>query len=633
MAKRKSDSSANSGKSGKSAKKPAKKSAKKPAARRTPAAGAPGAGTSGAVRSPGAQGQMLHEDELLTLIQSAQGSDEAAFEACLDLADSNASLETRIIFLRRAVELGRELLGQNFEQKVGEFWLAPETRPFMHAKAALAHALSENNELAEAAVQLSEMLQLNPNDNQGARWDLVPLLLQLELEDDVEKLLDCYPEEAFALWPWARLLLAIRRSAPAAERARLLAAARKANDNVAAYLTGARALPHRFADLFSFGDENEAALVALSLLGPWRETEGATSWLRQALAGPKATSGAASEAAAPACKWDPARILTAPLQPKMVWQLGVLELPSPIEEQGELLRPTVVMLFDPLSPMVLGFEMTTAGLSTGLVLQLIGSQILEPQLGPGGYRPGRIEVRSLDERVALEPTLKEWGIEVVVGRDFEELDRCFEGMFQHFEQGEGFPDFSSIPGADPSEIDRFVEAAAAFYKVRPWRAYPADFLIEVFVPEFMSAPWYCCPMGQQGSAYGLSLYAELSQFEQLRQEYSEQLDETDDEAAVAAVGAETWSVLFNEAGEVPPADLRWIEARGLPVAGESAFPSTFHLQRGEVEQVDRRSLVAITLCLQAVEQAARQRSSGNKGPMRLELPGWGRLVQAQVRPV
>ncbi|MFO0343990.1 MAG: hypothetical protein ACK52Y_14305, partial [Planctomycetota bacterium] len=89
---------------------------------------------------------MLHEDELLTLIQSAQGSDEAAFEACLDLADSNASLETRIIFLRRAVELGRELLGQNFEQKVGEFWLAPETRPFMHAKAALAHALSENNE-------------------------------------------------------------------------------------------------------------------------------------------------------------------------------------------------------------------------------------------------------------------------------------------------------------------------------------------------------------------------------------------------------------------------------------------------------------------------------------------------------
>lgn len=575
---------------------------------------------------------MLHEDEFLTLIQSAQGSDEAAFEACLDLADSNTNLETRIVFLRRAVELGKELLGKDFEQNVGEFWLALETRPFMHAKAALAHALSENNELAEAAVHLSEMLQLNPNDNQGARWDLVPLLLRLELNNNVASLLDSYPDEAFALWPWARLLLAIRRQAPEAERAELLVAACRVNRAVVPFLTGERPLPNSFPDFFGFGDEHEAAIVALGLLAPWRETEGATNWLRKALAG--GTSASASPRSAPHRRqWAPAKILAAPLQPQAVWQLGLLELPRPIKEQGELLRPTVVMLFEPSSPMILGFELFTEEFSTDLILELISKQIFESQLGPGGYRPGRIEVRSHDERVVLEPWLKEWGIEVVVGRDFTRLDQCLKGMFQHFDNDKSFPEFSSTPGAEPVEIDRFVEAAAKFYQARPWRAYPGDFLLEVFVPQFMASPWYCCPMGQQGSAYGLAIYADRSQFEQLREVYYEQADEADDEAAVASVGVETWSVLFNEPGEIAQADLRWMETRGLPVAGGAAYPVTLHVRGGAVEQVDRESLVAITLCLQAVEQASRQRSSGNKGEMRLELSGWGHLVQAQVRPV
>jgi hypothetical protein len=94
--------------------------------------------------------------------------------------------------------------------------------------------------LADIATMLGsrDMLRLNPGDNQGVRYTLLALLLEADDRARLAELLERFSDDGMADWCYGRALLAFRRDgdAPAARAA--LAAARRSNPHVPAFLTG-----------------------------------------------------------------------------------------------------------------------------------------------------------------------------------------------------------------------------------------------------------------------------------------------------------------------------------------------------------------------------------------------------------
>ncbi|MCZ7597757.1 MAG: hypothetical protein M5U09_08535 [Gammaproteobacteria bacterium] len=86
--------------------------------------------------------------------------------------DAAETLEEEIEYYVKAVEAGERSLGEAFfEQEVGRFWGIPETRPYMRARAGLAHCLWDQGEHDAALAHYEELLELNPADNQ---WHPLP---------------------------------------------------------------------------------------------------------------------------------------------------------------------------------------------------------------------------------------------------------------------------------------------------------------------------------------------------------------------------------------------------------------------------------------------------------------------------
>jgi tetratricopeptide (TPR) repeat protein len=181
---------------------------------------------------------------------------------------------------RKAVEAGARALGKRaFKDDVGHFWGLLETRPYMRARAGLAQALRAAGQTDEAIAHYRDMLRLNPNDNQGVRYDLAACLLDAGRDVDLALLLDQYAEDISAAWAYARALLAFRTGGDTERARELLAAARAANPHVPAYLLGRKKLPKRQPDYIQFGDDTEAIVYAGDHASGWKHSPGALDWL------------------------------------------------------------------------------------------------------------------------------------------------------------------------------------------------------------------------------------------------------------------------------------------------------------------------------------------------------------------
>ncbi|MBW2018015.1 MAG: tetratricopeptide repeat protein [Deltaproteobacteria bacterium] len=197
------------------------------------------------------------------------------------LAEETAeSLEEALDLYRKGVEAGERALGKKtFKEDVGHFWGLLETRPYMRARAGLAQCLWEAGQREEAVEHYWDMLRLNPNDNQGIRYLLMPCLIELGRDEDAEKLFKQYKEDGMAVWVYSRALLDFRKhgDSPAADRS--LKEALEENPLVPHYLLGRKKIPRVLPDYYGFGDENEAVLYARGNRAAWKATPGALEWL------------------------------------------------------------------------------------------------------------------------------------------------------------------------------------------------------------------------------------------------------------------------------------------------------------------------------------------------------------------
>jgi len=203
-------------------------------------------------------------------------------DAYVLLAEEEAdTLGHALEYYQKGVKAGENALGKEFfDENVGYFWGILETRPYMRARAGLANSLWDMGKKEEALTHYREMLRLNPNDNQGIRYSLLNLLMELNRREETDALLDEYDGEWSSEWRYTLTLRAFQKGGDSPAARQVLKEALEQNPYVPDYLTGAKRIPNRLPEMVSLGRESEAASYSSTHLNFWRKTAGAVDWLK-----------------------------------------------------------------------------------------------------------------------------------------------------------------------------------------------------------------------------------------------------------------------------------------------------------------------------------------------------------------
>ena len=213
--------------------------------------------------------------------QQALAKDPDCVDALVTMATLDArSAKEAIAALERAVAAGARSLGvEFFQQNKGHFWGILETRPYMRARMELAALHRGEGHIRKAIAHYEGLLELNPNDNQGVRDELLGCYLAAGELEGARGLLKQYGNDMImATFAWGRVLERYLSRDLAGARA-ALQRARKANRFVELYFAAARTLPESLPDTYSLGSEEEAVLCVANLMGAWVKHQDALFWL------------------------------------------------------------------------------------------------------------------------------------------------------------------------------------------------------------------------------------------------------------------------------------------------------------------------------------------------------------------
>jgi tetratricopeptide (TPR) repeat protein len=196
------------------------------------------------------------------------------------LSFSSVAPDDQIELLQKILAVAERRLGSNaFKEFAGAFWGFIETRPYMRARQRLADAFRLAGKLELAITEWEEMLKLNPNDNQGIRYSLLPAYLALTRLDAAARLFARYDECGLhTVFSWCRVLERfLSRDLPGAARA--LAIARAQNPFTEAYVRRQKRRPKHLPDAYTLGRKEEAVCFAENLAMAWKPHAQARKWL------------------------------------------------------------------------------------------------------------------------------------------------------------------------------------------------------------------------------------------------------------------------------------------------------------------------------------------------------------------
>jgi tetratricopeptide (TPR) repeat protein len=320
-----------------------------------------------------------------------------ALAVCPDCADAYVLLAEHATSRKEALRLyeqgvaaGERALGaEAFQRDVGHFWGLLETRPYMRARLGLAHALWTAGRRDEAVGHLQDMLRLNPGDNQGVRYTLAGFL---DRDDDLDRLLQQYPDETSAAWAYTKALLAFRRHGDTPEARQLLKDAKKTNRHVPSYLLGEKFPPTEPPGYYSPGDESEALNYLGGFLAPWKSTPGAVAWLRENIKSAKKEGPSPRGPLGFIKKWLNKNLR----QEYEVWQADFRQTPNWVRVAGQPVRPWMVLVTSRSNDLVLANEMPEDVPPAALLWDVLVRAMQHPAAGTP-HRPTELQVRA-DER-------------------------------------------------------------------------------------------------------------------------------------------------------------------------------------------------------------------------------------------
>lgn len=218
------------------------------------------------------------------LIKQALELDPDNADAYNYLATLETDVDKALTMYRQAVEAGERALGEDFiKENKGHFWGLIETRPYMRAKAGVADCLYAKNRINAAVEVYREMIELNPNDNQGVRYLLSTILLGKKDLSDYESFIKKFDGEDSALWHYNNALYHFKKMGKSAKSDNELLKAYKNNPYVMEFMLGLKELPEEMPQFIGRGDENEAAAYIFDAIHTWGKTNGALDWMYEFL--------------------------------------------------------------------------------------------------------------------------------------------------------------------------------------------------------------------------------------------------------------------------------------------------------------------------------------------------------------
>lgn len=186
------------------------------------------------------------------------------------LAECATSPKEVLYLYKQGMLVEEKRLGKDFfEENKGYFWGYMPTRPYMRAKLGYADVCAEMDNMSEAIRHYNELLELNPNDNQGVRDRLLTAYLETEKWKEAELLLKQYEEDISAAFNYSRILAEFGLNGITPKLKSLIKEAVKQNPFVPPYLQGKKRLPGNMPQYVGFGDESEAISYAATNQHLW----------------------------------------------------------------------------------------------------------------------------------------------------------------------------------------------------------------------------------------------------------------------------------------------------------------------------------------------------------------------------
>jgi tetratricopeptide (TPR) repeat protein len=193
-----------------------------------------------------------------------------------------ATVKESAYYYKQGILAGERELGEAFFKKnKGFFWGHLETRPYMRAKMGYAEACASMENTSEAIKHYMELLELNPNDNQGVR-DLL-LLAYLETGDwkNGSALINKYKNDNSASFNYNRMLIEYGLHGLSVKLKSLLKDAKKQNPYVPSYLLAKKRIPRQTPEYMGFGDDREAVVYAQTHHHLWQSKPELLRWMGQ----------------------------------------------------------------------------------------------------------------------------------------------------------------------------------------------------------------------------------------------------------------------------------------------------------------------------------------------------------------
>ncbi|OBR68900.1 hypothetical protein A7K91_25800 [Paenibacillus oryzae] len=177
------------------------------------------------------------------------------------LAECASTPKEAAYFYKQGLQVEENRLGKAFfEENKGYFWGYLPTRPYMRAKLGFAQSCEMMGNMPEAIRHYQEMLELNPNDNQGVRELLLTAYLETEEWNSAKLLINQYNEDGTAAFNYSRALVEYSLNGKSAHLTSLIKTAVSHNPFVPPYLQGKKQLPRSIPSVIGFGDEREAVV-------------------------------------------------------------------------------------------------------------------------------------------------------------------------------------------------------------------------------------------------------------------------------------------------------------------------------------------------------------------------------------
>ncbi len=204
-------------------------------------------------------------NQIKEIVEKALKLDPNSVRAYEILAHSySKSLDKIKEYLLTGIKIGEALYPEGIQKEFdGNLWLLTEARPYLRLLAEMAWYERRVGDLNKACALYEKLLRYSEGDNLGMRYTLIFFLIELNRDDNAEKLYKHYDEDDSAQWLYARALLDYRKFGPTSEEALAsLKKAKRANPHFAkicgsTVLFNSGKCPHSY----SHGSEAEAYVL------------------------------------------------------------------------------------------------------------------------------------------------------------------------------------------------------------------------------------------------------------------------------------------------------------------------------------------------------------------------------------